>query len=101
MEKIGYVYIMTNKHKTTLYIGITNDLTRRVYEHKKHLLKKSFTDRYNLEYCIYYEEYPYFDLAIVREKELKRWNRQKKENLINKLNPELRELVTERGFVKI
>ena len=101
MEKIGYVYIMTNKHKTTLYIGITNDLTRRVYEHKKHLIKNSFTDRYNLEYCIYYEEYPYFDLAIVREKELKRWNRQKKENLINKLNPEWRELVTERGFVKI
>jgi putative endonuclease len=91
---------MTNKNKTTLYIGVTNDLVRRVYEHKNHILKNSFTDRYNLEYCIYYEEWAYFELAINREKELKKWNRQKKENLINSKNPEWRELVTERGFVK-
>ena len=63
MAKFGYVYIMTNKNKTTLYIGVTNDLVRRVYEHKKHLIKDSFTDRYNLEYCIYYEEFAYLDLA--------------------------------------
>ena len=100
MEKFGYVYIMTNKNKTTLYIGITNDLVRRVFEHKKHLIKNSFTDKYNLEYCIYYEEYPYFDLAINREKELKKWNRQKKEDLINKKNPQWQELVNERGFVR-
>ena len=107
MAKSGYVYIMTNKCKTTFYIGVTNDLVRRVYEHKQHLIKNSFTDRYNLEYCIYYEEYLYFDLAIEREKELKNWNRDKKEKLINKLNPEglgkanpeWKELVNRQGFV--
>ena len=82
MEKFGYVYIMTNKNKTTLYIGVTNDLFRKVYEHKKHLFKDSFSDRYNLEYCIYYEVFAYIDLAIKREKELKKWNRRKKEDLI-------------------
>jgi len=99
MAKFGYVYIMTNKHKTTLYIGVTGHLVRRVYEHKNHLIKNSFTDRYNLECCIYYEEFPYFDLAISREKELKKWNRQKKEALINSKNPEWKELVNERGFI--
>ena len=100
MNKIGLVYIMTNKNKTTLYIGVTNDLCRRIYEHKNHLIKYSFTDKYNLEYCIYYEEFPFFDLAIKREKELKKWNRQKKEDLINKKNPEWKVLVTEKGFVR-
>ena len=98
MEKFGYVYIMTNRNKTTLYIGVTNDLVRRIYEHKKHLIKNSFSDRYNLEYCIYYEEFAYFDLAIDREKELKKWNRRKKEELINKKNPEWKELINEKGF---
>ena len=100
MEKFGYVYIMTNKNKTVLYIGVTNNLVRRVYEHKTHLIKNSFTDRYNLEYCIYYEEFPYFDMAINREKELKKWNRQKKEVLIKQKNPEWKELVNEYGFIK-
>jgi putative endonuclease len=94
MSKTGFVYIMTNKNKTTLYIGLTNNLCRRVHEHKKHLIKNSFTDKYNLEYCIYFEEFHSFDLAINREKELKKWNRQKKEELINKKNPEWKELVT-------
>ncbi len=99
MSRAGFVYIMTNKNKTTLYIGVTNDLCRRIYEHKNHLVKNAFTDKYNLEYCIYYEEYPYFDLAIKREKELKKWNRQKKEALINKKNPEWKVLATEKGFM--
>ncbi|MBU0486920.1 MAG: hypothetical protein KKD31_03095, partial [Bacteroidetes bacterium] len=60
----------------------------------------SFTDKYNLEYCIYYEEFPYFDLAIKREKELKKWNRHKKESLINQKNPEWKEVVTESGFIR-
>lgn len=89
---------MTNKNRTTLYIGVTNDLCRRIYEHKNHLLKNSFTAKYNLEYCIYYEEFHYIDLAIQREKELKKWNRKKKEDLINSINPEWKELVTEQGF---
>ncbi|MEI6141683.1 MAG: GIY-YIG nuclease family protein [Mariniphaga sp.] len=100
MINAGYVYIMTNKNKTTLYIGVTNNLCRRIYEHKNHIIKDSFTDRYNLEYCIYYEEFPYFDLAIRREKELKKWNRQKKVDLINKKNPEWKVCVTEYGFIR-
>ena len=100
MIKFGYVYIMTNKNKTTLYIGVTNDLVRRVHQHKNHLIKNSFTDRYNLEYCIYYEYWDYFDLAISREKELKKWNRAKKELLINTMNPEWKELVNECGVVR-
>ena len=101
MDKVGYVYIMTNKNKTTLYIGLTDNLPRRIHEHKNHLLKGSFTDRYNLEYCIYYEEFEYINLAINREKELKKWNRQKKEALINAKNPEWKELVTENGFIRV
>lgn len=100
MNRTGFVYIMTNKNKTALYIGVTNNLCRRICEHKQHLIKDSFTERYNLELCIYYEEYPSFDMAILREKELKKWNRQKKETLINKKNPQWEELVTEHGFVR-
>ena len=100
MENGGYVYIMTNKNKTTLYIGVTNDLCRRIYQHKNHLITNSFTARYNLEYCIYYEYWDYFDLAINREKELKKWNRIKKEYLINTMNPEWKELVNACGFVR-
>lgn len=88
MKKGGYVYIMTNKNKTTLYIGVTNNICRRVYEHKLHLIKNSFTDTYNLEYCIYYEVFPDINSAIAREKQLKKWNRAKKEALINAKNPE-------------
>src|SRR5690554_4027892 len=100
MKKSGFVYIMTNKNRTTLYIGVTNDLCRRIYEHKNHLMKGSFTDKYNLEFCIYYEEFPWFNLAIQREKELKKWNRQKKEDLINRKNPDWKVLVTEHGFIR-
>jgi putative endonuclease len=100
MDKAGYLYMMTNKYRTTLYIGVTNDLCRRVYEHKNHIIKGSFTDKYNLELCIYYEEFPCFNLAINREKELKKWRRHKKEELISKKNPEWREMVREDGFVR-
>ena len=58
MNKSGFVYIMINKNRTTLYIGVSNDLCRRIYEHKNHFIKNSFTDKYNIEYCIYYEEFP-------------------------------------------
>ena len=85
MSKLGFVYIMTNQNRTTLYLGVTNDLCRRIYEHKNHLIK--ILSQYNLEYCIYFEEFASMDLAIKREKEIKKWNRQKKESLINKVNP--------------
>lgn len=64
------------------------------------MVKDSFTNKYNLEYSIYYEEFPYFDLAIKREKELKKWNRQKKVDLINTKNPERKELITDHGFIR-
>ena len=100
MNRLGYVYIMTNKNRTTLYIGVTNNLCRRIYEHKNHLIKNAFTAKYNLEYCIYFEEFQYFDIAIQREKELKKWKRKKKEALINKKNPEWKEIATEKGIVQ-
>ncbi len=106
MSTTGFVYIMTNKNKTNLYIGVTNYLCRRIHEHKNHLINDTFSDKYNIEYFIYYEEFQYFDLAIKREKELKKWNRQKfissdaRKLNINKKNPEWKVLVTERGFVR-
>jgi putative endonuclease len=87
MQKGGFIYIMTNKNKTTLYIGITNDLQRRVWEHRTYYDKSSFTAKYNLENCIYYECFQNIEHAIQREKQLKKWNRAKKELLINSMNP--------------
>ena len=92
MEKIGYIYIMTNKNKTTLYIGVTSDLKRRVWEHRTHAVPNSFTAKYNLEYCIYYETLSNIEDAIRREKILKGWTRAKKEILINKMNPDWADL---------
>ena len=95
-----YIYIMTNKAKKVLYIGVTGNLEQRIWQHKKHLFKGSFTDKYNCEYCIYYEEYDHINDAIARETELKKWNRKKKEKLINTLNPTWRELVDENGYIR-
>ena len=83
-----YVYILTNKHKTVLYTGVTNDLIRRVYEHKAHLDKGSFTAQYNVEYLVYYEVATNPEAAIAREKQIKSWNRKRKEKLISQENPE-------------
>ena len=83
---------MTNKNKTTLYIGVTSDLTARIHEHKKHKYPNSFTARYNLEYCVYYEMFSRIEEAIGREKVLKKWRREKKDDLINSLNPEWEDL---------
>jgi putative endonuclease len=87
MTKGGSVYIMTNKFKTTLYIGVTSDLQIRIRQHKEHTFKDSFSDKYNLEHCVYYENFFSIEEAILREKQLKKWSRIKKENLINSLNP--------------
>lgn len=86
--KTFYVYILTNFKKTVLYIGVTNDLERRLWEHQTHQNKGSFTDRYNVTNLIYFEEYLNADTAIAREKELKDWSRERKEALINSKNPE-------------
>ena len=82
-----YVYLLTNSNKNVLYTGMTNDLVRRVYEHKHHLDKGSFTDRYNVEYLVYYEWTSDVKAAIEREKQIKDWSRKKKEKLINSKNP--------------
>jgi putative endonuclease len=83
-----YVYILTNKNKTVLYTGVTNDLKRRLQEHKGKINPKSFTARYNVEYLLYYEHFTWIQLAIAREKEIKDLKRDKKELLINTINPD-------------
>ena len=81
------VYILTNKNNTVLYTGVTNDLHRRVSEHKLKLLP-GFTKRYNIDKLVYYEFFENPGLAIAREKQIKAGSRQSKENLINHQNPE-------------
>ena len=82
-----YVYLLTNANKTVLYTGVTNNLPKRVYEHKYHLDKGSFTDRYNVENLVYYESTSDVTAAIEREKQIKGWNRRRKEKLIGSKNP--------------
>ena len=82
-----YVYILTNSHNTILYIGVTNDLRKRVYEHKNHLDKGSFTAQYNIEKLVYFEVSSDVKAAIEREKQLKGWNRKRKNKLIESKNP--------------
>ena len=91
MTKQSSIYIMTNYNKTTLYIGVTNNLVRRVYEHK-HKLVDGFTKRYNLTILVYYEVFDNIENAIIREKQLKAGSRQKKIDLINSLNPSWNDL---------
>jgi putative endonuclease len=85
-----YVYILTNASKT-LYIGMTNDLIRRVTEHKKGKIK-GFTSKYNIKRLVYFEEGDDVDMAILREKEIKAWRREKKIALIESSNPEWQDL---------
>ena len=89
-----YVYMLTNKHHTVLYIGVTNNLLRRVYEHK-HNLVKGFTQKYNCHKLVWYVITPNILSAITQEKRMKKWPRQYKENLINESNPEWRDLYEE------
>ena len=83
-----YVYIITNKNKTVLYTGVTNNLKRRLQEHKEKINASSFSARYNLEFLLYYEHFGWIQLAIAREKEIKNLTREKKLNLIKEMNPE-------------
>ncbi|MEL7005310.1 MAG: GIY-YIG nuclease family protein [Bacteroidota bacterium] len=82
-----FIYILTNKRHTVLYIGVTNDLRTRVYEHREKI-NKGFTARYNVDKLVYFERFSDINEAIAREKQLKAGSRQKKIDLINKLNPE-------------
>ena len=87
-----YVYILTNKNKNVLYTGMTNDLIRRVYEHKQHFDKNSFTSKYNVTNLVYFEETIDVNAAIEREKQIKSWSRMKKFFLIKEKNPALEDL---------
>jgi len=90
MEKQYYVYIITNK-SFTLYVGITNDLSRRIFEHKNKLVK-GFTSKYNIDKLIYYETFNNSIDAINAEKRIKGWSRKKKTNLIKSKNTNFEEL---------
>ena len=83
---MNYVYILTNTTHTVLYIGVTNNLTRRLYEHK-HELVDGFTKTYHVHELMYAEPYSDIRTAIAREKQLKQWGRKKKNELISKANP--------------
>jgi putative endonuclease len=86
-----YIYILTNKKNGTLYIGVTNNLTRRIYEHRNGTIK-GFTKKYNLNKLVYFEQLNDISFAILREKRLKKWNREWKVQLIEKINPEWKDL---------
>ena len=81
-----YVYIMSNHTNSTLYIGVTNDLKRRLFEHKNKC-NEGFTNKYNINKLVYYEKTSDIEAAIQREKNLKKWNREWKLELIKKNNP--------------
>ena len=77
MERGGSIYFMTNKNRTTLYLGVTTNLIKRVSEHRTHYYKGSFTDKYNLELIVFYEFHSTIEEAISREKQVKKWSRAK------------------------
>ncbi|MFO1242905.1 MAG: GIY-YIG nuclease family protein [Rickettsiales bacterium] len=89
-----FVYIMAHEPHGVIYIGVTNDLIRRAYEHK-HGLADGFTKKYNIKMLVYYEMTENIEASIRREKLLKRWKRQWKEQLIAKSNPEWKDLYSE------
>lgn len=89
-----YTYILTNKYNNVFYTGVTNNLVKRIYEHKNKL-QEGFTKKYNLTKLVYYEIHQDIKEAIIREKQIKNWHRNWKINLIIENNPELRDLYSE------
>ena len=87
LESGGTIYIITNKHNTTLYVGVTSDLISRMYEHREKIYPKSFSSRYNLNQLVFYESYYSIEEAIAREKQIKAGSRKKKIALIESMNP--------------
>ena len=89
-----YVYILASSRNGTLYTGITNDLIRRIQEHKEKVIK-GFTEKYNVDKLVFYEVYGEVGMAIYREKCIKKWNREWKLKLIEKNNPDWKDLYSE------
>jgi len=94
MEKNYYVYILVSRRNGTLYVGVTSDLLKRIWEHKNKLVK-GFTEKYSVSKLVYYEQFKDVEYAIRREKRLKKYNRKWKFALIEKLNPDWRDLYEE------
>jgi len=94
MYRSYYVYILTSKRNGTLYIGVTNNLVRRVWDHKESVIA-GFTKRYGIKLLVYYEEFQDIHEAIAREKILKKWNRSWKLRLIEKMNSDWKDLYEE------
>jgi len=86
-----YIYIITNKAKTVLYTGVTNNLKIRLEQHNNNIVSgnKTFASKYNVHFLLYYEKFTWIQEAIVREKEIKGWRKEKKINLIKTINPDL------------
>lgn len=93
--KPGFIYIITNKNNTVLYIGVTSNLPQRIEEHKQKRYENSFSARYNLDKLVYFEQFQMIGDAIRREKQLKAGNRATKEKLINSINPNWNDLYDE------
>lgn len=93
-----YIYILTNKTNRVLYIGVTNDLRSRVWEHRLKFSSKSFVVKYNLYKLVYFEVFYDIRIAIKREKQLKNWKRAWKIELINKMNPNWKDYFDEVGI---
>ena len=89
--KTSYTYILTNKYRTTFYVGVTSHLRKRIQEHYEGK-GSDFTNKYNLKDLIYYEEFTDINQAIAREKQLKNWRKEWKLDLVKKLNPRLETL---------
>ncbi len=87
-----FVYLLANESNVALYTGVTNDLIRRVYEHKQQTDPKSFTARYHIHKLVYYEACTDVRAAIEREKQIKGWNRKRKNALVERMNPEWKDL---------
>jgi putative endonuclease len=91
LDRTYYVYLLTNWNNKVMYVGMTNDLKRRMYEHKAKTLK-GFTEKYNLNKLVYFESTSDVRAAIAREKEIKKWRREKKNALVAGANPEWKDL---------
>ena len=95
MQFGGTVYILANEYGSVLYIGVTSDLFSRIPEHFNKVYPNSFTAKYNCNKLVYYETFARIEDAIAREKQLKKWNRKWKDDLISRMNPEWKDLFKE------
>ena len=94
-----YVYLLTNKNDKVMYVGVTNNLERRVHEHKTKMVP-GVSEKYNVNKLVYFEETPDVRAAIAREKEIKKWRREKKNNLVVAVNPDWKDL-SDKGAIAL